>query len=142
MVTFQFAINKASFVEIRDGKDCKTATAKIKAEHQKVYGKPMQLTDSLTSEATILVKSSTPKQLDDHRLSIMKDWQAMEWRIEPIAKPVQSSIWGICSYFSAVRYRIRVLTWMAPTDNLSEDPSVACNHVKQLLNGENATHPL
>ncbi|KAK0762714.1 hypothetical protein N5P37_005532 [Trichoderma harzianum] len=122
LVTFQFAINKASVVELRDGKDRKCASAKIKAEHQKVYGKPMQLTDSLTSEATILVESTTPKPLDDHRFSIMKDWQAMEWRIEPIVKPVQSSIWGIY--------------------NRSEDPSVAGNHVKQLLNGENTTIPL
>ncbi|KAL7957823.1 hypothetical protein V8C34DRAFT_314537 [Trichoderma compactum] len=97
LVTLQFAVNKASVVEIRDGKDCKTATAKIKAEHQKVYGKPMQLTDSPTPEATIL-------------------------RIEPIVKPVQCSLWGIY--------------------NRSEDPSVAGNHVKQLLNGENATIPL
>ncbi|KAL6690951.1 hypothetical protein J3F84DRAFT_403979 [Trichoderma pleuroticola] len=122
LVTFQFAINKASLVEVRDDKDCKRATATIKEEHQKVYGKPMQLTDSLTSEAKILVKSSTPKPLDDHRFSIMKDWHAMEWRIEPIVKPVQSSIWGIY--------------------NRSEDPSIAGNHVKQLLNGEKATIPL
>ncbi|KAK2007338.1 hypothetical protein LZ32DRAFT_593956 [Colletotrichum eremochloae] len=124
LVTFQFAINKASVVEIRDGKvsDPKTKLVDIKPEHQSIYAKPMQITETLQSEATVLVESTTPKPKDDHRFSIAKDWHTMEWRPEPIVKAVQTSVWG--------KY------------NTELDPSRAGNRVTQLLNSDNPTMPL
>ncbi|VUC25609.1 unnamed protein product [Clonostachys rosea] len=127
--SFQFPVTAARLTEKRTetlagGKtreESRFADCTIEDRFQKVYAKPMQLYQPLTSEVAISVKAPEPR-MEQAEIHVLENWQTQKWKLTSQVKPVQSSIWG--------RY------------NKNEDPSQVKGPIEGLLNGKDATMQL
>lgn len=128
--SFQIPITTARLTEKRTeilsgGKkqeETRYTDCNIAEQYQKVYAKPMQLYDPLTSVVSISVKAPEPKKKKTQDIHIFEDWKDQKWKLTAQVKPVQSSIWG--------QY------------NRNLDPSQVKGPIEGLLNGDNATMKL
>ncbi|KAM0283187.1 hypothetical protein ACHAO9_009837 [Fusarium lateritium] len=98
------------------------ANCTIAEDYNKVYAKPMQLYDPLTSEVAISIQAPEPRKKKTQDIHILVDWKDQKWKLTAQVKPVQSSIWG--------------------QHNRNLDPSQVKGPIEGLLNGENATMQL
>ena len=126
LATCQFPLTAAKLLETRmvdDGNgnrkpELRCAVAIIDKPYQNVYAKPMQLYNPLSSELIISVTAPTPKMATQevHTLDL---WKTQVWKLKPLIKPVQSSIWG--------RY------------DPNQDPTRIRGPIEGLLTGDSAT---
>ncbi|KAI6762523.1 hypothetical protein HG530_008503 [Fusarium avenaceum] len=127
--SFQIPLTAARLTERRmkvvgDGKqeEIRYADCIIEDKYKKVYAKPMQLHEPLTSTVTISVKAPEPRKKKTQDVYVLENWQDQKWKLTAQVKPVQSSIWG--------QY------------DRNQDPSQVKGPIEGLLNGKDATMQL
>jgi hypothetical protein len=103
LATFQFAITQVSLEEKRVVKrdekeetESRFAQPSIDPKYTEVFAKPMQLVHALSSEVEIVVLAPRVNMMEDQSFHITKEWKDQKWRIEPVIKPVPTSVWGKC----------------------------------------------
>ncbi|KAI4184419.1 MAG: hypothetical protein L6R41_004748, partial [Letrouitia leprolyta] len=140
VITFQFAINKAHFQQINGEKVEYSQEAEIDQKlYDKIYSRPMELSrKTIQSAAKVVVEMTKPEPARPlppiHALEETK----REWKIKPIAKQVQTSLWGQCN---STHY-VLIQMLKAAIDQESIDPAKAGNKASDLLDGKNVSTSL
>ncbi|SPJ78223.1 uncharacterized protein FTOL_06612 [Fusarium torulosum] len=128
--SFQIPVTAARLTETRmqavgDGRkepETRYAECNIEDNYKKVYAKPMQLHQPLTSTVAISVKAPEPRKKKTQDVHVLESWSDQKWKLAAQVKPVQSSIWG--------QY------------DRNQDPSQVKGPIEGLLNGKDATMQL
>jgi hypothetical protein len=82
--------------------ETRSAHAEIEEVHKKVFGKPMQLELTLSSVGTIDVTAPVPKSASQQFFHVLEEWKDQKWKILPIVKPAQTSLWGKCKFIQTL----------------------------------------
>ena len=139
MVTFKFAINKGTMKDTREGLGRDDLTIKIPPDQLNIYARPMQLNDTMESDATIVVHAKaqnvTLRYVTEDELH-MASAERKTWLVEPITSWVDTSIWGKCKSFLGCRVELTF------ADYRDMDPIHQGNSAEKLLRSDNVSIPL